>query len=648
MSKLAFFYQLQGLTYNDLDTRDFLTTVVDDVETPLSAAQISSLNAEGKQLWVYTSIGEAANFHEYYVNGGWDTNPPDFIIGQNPEFSSAFRVKFWDPDWQDVVITRIEGLMAKGYNGVYMDVIDTYLVPDVVAAFEAEFPGGDIKAAMTDFVVNISETLKAIDPDFRIIAQNATALLNNDPINTLDQPLSPNTRFIDAIDGLAKESTFVLGDLIPPPWGPYDARYVQNVLNAGKFVIGLEYPGSAYAREYAWETALSSGYIPYLDDRIHNGYFQSIAQNYQTLDQLSAEQIALLTVDADIVTPTLPGGEEAIIGTEGADLLNGTTDNDTIYGLDGNDTLNGGDGDDFLYGWNGNDSIIGGNGNDSLFADDGNDIVYGGAGRDYLYGWNGNDTLHGEDGNDVIYADAGADSVTGGAGDDIVYGATGNDTIYGNDGYDQLYGDEGHDLLYGNAGNDRIYGWDGNDTIYGGIGNDSIAGDAGDDVLHGNDGNDWIYDNTGNTLVYLGDGNDWSFTGNGNDTVYGGAGHDVIFAWEGDDFLYGGDGNDLLSGEGGNDFIVGGKGNDSLYGGAGNDLFFIQLNDGVDLIDGFTYGEDKIELNGFGAGVNFANFIAPNLTYAGWYAVIDLGDASSLRINNVTAGSLSAADFDFS
>ena len=644
MSKLPFFYQLQGLTYNDLATRDFMTTVVDNIETPLSEAQIDALQGQGKQLWVYTSIGEAASFHEYYVNGNWGQNPPDFIIGQNPEFFSAFRVKFWDPDWQEVVITRMENLMAKGFNGVYMDVIDTYLVPDVRAAYEAEFPNGNIQQAMTDFIVNISEHMKELNPDFRIIAQNATALLNLDPINTLDQPLNPNTRFIDAIDALAKESTFVLGELTPPPWGPYDARYVQNVLDAGKLVIGLEYPSGQFAENYAWENALNAGYIPYLDDRRHDGYYRQIDENFQTLNRLSDAQKALLTLEAAIAPEPQPMGD--IIGTTAGDVLIGGEGHDKIYGLEGNDTLTGGSGNDSIYGWEGNDKIYGGIGNDSLFADAGDDYVEGGAGNDYIFGWSGHDTLLGEAGNDIIYADAGNDSVEAGDGNNIVYGADGNDTIYGGANYDQLYGDGGNDRVAGNGGNDRIYGWDGNDTLFGGTGNDSIAGDAGHDRIYGGDGNDWAYANVGNDYVELGNGNDWGFGDAGNDTLDGGGGNDVLFAWEGNDFLYGGAGNDLLSGEGGNDFIAGGTGADSMYGGAGFDLFFIELNSGADLIDGFKHGEDKIELHGFG-NVNFNNFIAPNITYAGWYAVIDLGDASSLRINNVSTGSLSAADFDF-
>ncbi len=65
----------------------------------------------------------------------------------------------------------------------------------------------------------------------------------------------------------------------------------------------------------------------------------------------------------------------------------------------------------------------------------------------------------------------------------------------------------------------------------------------------------------------------------------------------GNDRLIGGDGNDLLLGGAGNDTLEGGNGDDVLNGGAGKDVFLYRTDvSGSDTINGFTRGQDKIDL----------------------------------------------------
>ncbi|MBU0795963.1 MAG: hypothetical protein KJ904_04945 [Alphaproteobacteria bacterium] len=108
-----------------------------------------------------------------------------------------------------------------------------------------------------------------------------------------------------------------------------------------------------------------------------------------------------------------------IIGTEGADLLNGAAGNDTIRGLGGNDTVNGSEGNDDLDGGDGNDSVIGGAGNDVIQGGKGADTISGGAGGDIIRGGKGQDSLEGGEGNDTIYSGYGQDTLTGGSGTDV-------------------------------------------------------------------------------------------------------------------------------------------------------------------------------------------------------------------------------------
>ncbi|MGW9368634.1 calcium-binding protein [Streptomyces xanthophaeus] len=121
------------------------------------------------------------------------------------------------------------------------------------------------------------------------------------------------------------------------------------------------------------------------------------------------------TADAAETDP-VPGNDRATANT--------TVNNArgcTIIGTSGADTLNGGYFTDVICGLSGNDTIRPGYGNDTVHGGAGNDNVDGSYGDDTLNGGNGNDTLLGNFGNDrlnTVDAVAGNDTANGGLGTD--------------------------------------------------------------------------------------------------------------------------------------------------------------------------------------------------------------------------------------
>jgi RTX calcium-binding nonapeptide repeat (4 copies) len=100
-----------------------------------------------------------------------------------------------------------------------------------------------------------------------------------------------------------------------------------------------------------------------------------------------------------------------------------------------------------------------------------------------------------------------------------------------------------------------------------------------------------------NTATYLNDrDNQTQGFENANDQIHGQGGNDRLSGLSGDDTLDGGDGNDVLLGGDGNDILVGGMGTDILAGGAGSDRFVLKPNTGVDVIQDFQLGVDRIQL----------------------------------------------------
>ncbi|MBK1986059.1 VCBS repeat-containing protein [Sphaerospermopsis aphanizomenoides BCCUSP55] len=348
-----------------------------------------------------------------------------------------------------------------------------------------------------------------------------------------------------------------------------------------------------------------------------------------------------------------------IAGNDGDNILNGGGGNDILYGNGGDDTLNGGDGNDSLNGGAGADNLIGGLGNDTYFVDNSGDTVTENpsAGTDtvnssvsFILDANiENLTLTGTayidgTGNDL------ANNITGNAGNNILNGGIGNDVLYGNGGNDNLSGGDGNDNLNGGAGADALIGGLGNDTYVVDNGGDTVTENpsAGTDTVNSSvsfilganierltlTGTAYI-DGTGNELAN-------NITGNaGNNILNGGIGNDVLYGNSGNDNLSGGDGNDSLNGGAGADTLIGGLSNDTLSGGVGNDIFRLNAsNEGIDKIQDFVVGEDKIEISATGFGGGLVAGALDNTAFISGLGVTTASDSLQRFIYNSSNGAL--------
>jgi Ca2+-binding RTX toxin-like protein len=122
---------------------------------------------------------------------------------------------------------------------------------------------------------------------------------------------------------------------------------------------------------------------------------------------------AVLTHHYTVVAPTCAGRAVTVMLALGDQA---TAGNDVILGTTGADTVNGGRGNDTICGLGGQDQINGGNGNDRVVAAGGNDTANGGAGNDALEGGAGSDALLGGPGNDTVTGGAQRDTCNGQAG----------------------------------------------------------------------------------------------------------------------------------------------------------------------------------------------------------------------------------------
>ncbi len=274
-------------------------------------------------------------------------------------------------------------------------------------------------------------------------------------------------------------SASLLAQPAPPTWNPYAPCAAAD--------LGQRFCGRTLA---AW-----------LDDALH-GEATVFVAGYR----LVCEPGKPCTLEPDATGHT--DGDDLLVGTPQADVLEGGPGNDCLVGLGGDDTLDGGAGHDWLEGGAGDDVLDG----DGVTTDKGQ------AGNDWLWGGAGDDVLQGRWGHDALYGGDGADELTGGYGDDRLDGQEGDDDLDGGSGDDTLRGGAGDDVARGGGGADAMWGGPGRDALDGQEGDDYLDGGTGDDLVRGGAGDDTVIAGTSGADVLCGNG--------GDDVLWGG--------WDGD------------------------------------------------------------------------------------------------------------------
>ncbi len=97
--------------------------------TPLPFAEIERLRAKplgaSRLLLAYLSIGEAEAYRSYW-DTSWSAHPPDWLREENPHWPGNYSVDYWNDEWQGLVYSSLDAILAAGFDGVYLDRVDVY------------------------------------------------------------------------------------------------------------------------------------------------------------------------------------------------------------------------------------------------------------------------------------------------------------------------------------------------------------------------------------------------------------------------------------------------------------------------------------------------------------------------------------------
>lgn len=278
-----FVYQLQKIRLARMGKTKFDLAVIDYSEdgsedTRFTARQIKMLkNSPGGQklILAYMSIGEAEDYRWYWKKS-WDANhdgipdkgAPSWLGPSNPEWWGNYKVKYWEPGWQAIILgsstSYLDKIIESGFDGVYLDIIDAY---------EYWGPGGEsglnrssAKQDMVDFVIKISHYARNKKPDFGIFPQNGA-------------PLGSHKEYLDAITGIGQEDIHYGyngdGQKNPAKVTQELEGYLDSFKKAGKLVLTVDYPfgcsenipcfnqGTKGKINMAYSQSKKKGYIPY-------------------------------------------------------------------------------------------------------------------------------------------------------------------------------------------------------------------------------------------------------------------------------------------------------------------------------------------------------------------------------------------------
>ena len=80
----------------------------------------------GKRIVIaYLSIGEAEDYR-FYWKKEWNKNKPDWIVSENENWSGNYIVKYWKPEWKEIIKEYQKKLDEIGVDGYLLDTLDTY------------------------------------------------------------------------------------------------------------------------------------------------------------------------------------------------------------------------------------------------------------------------------------------------------------------------------------------------------------------------------------------------------------------------------------------------------------------------------------------------------------------------------------------
>ncbi len=234
---------------------------------PWTRADLNAIRAgkAGRRVICYVSIGEAEDYRPYWKKG-WlkdgklTSTAPGWLVAENPDWAGNYKVKYWAKGWQQTMLPVIDSVMAAGFDGVYLDIVDGF------EFFERDGDkfidnrmnpetGKTYRRDMVDWVKTIAAHVRKNDSNALVVPQNGPQLL-------------AHPDFLATASAIGIEDLFTDGNRLKPKADTdYSLGFLKKIIEAGKPVLLIEYATNAERRNLVKARARKLGFTWLLTDR---------------------------------------------------------------------------------------------------------------------------------------------------------------------------------------------------------------------------------------------------------------------------------------------------------------------------------------------------------------------------------------------
>ena len=239
----------------DMVVLDFIPSEENNTDYPMADVVAQLHHAPHPKLVIaYIDIGQAEDFRTYWQSG-WRIGNPEWIVGGDPDgWEGNYPVAYWSKEWRDIWLGEtgfLQQILEVGFDGVYLDWVEAYSDENVAAY--AEQDGVDARQEMIWWVGDIAERVRALQPEFIVIGQNAAEL-------------AESGEYLDVISAIAQEQVWFDGAADDDPPGDCPLPRTEADVETEAYVASLSRPCRALYEAFPDSTlhVSSEGYLYYL------------------------------------------------------------------------------------------------------------------------------------------------------------------------------------------------------------------------------------------------------------------------------------------------------------------------------------------------------------------------------------------------
>lgn len=209
-----------------------------DETTPSLLSQYKEL---GKTVLAYVNVGYAENWRTYWN----DTQLHEIIHGET-EYEGEYYVEYWNPTWFRIISKYVEAYLSNGYDGIYLDNIDAYIVLNETNYTWAQHI--NLRRSMIQLIANLSSYAKNLTKNHALVYVNIGGALED---------LDGGTILADYIDGYLREEVVFYSQaacvnkrVSPSEWWIQESYLIQGV-ESGLDVNVVEFVSNHYEAIYS-------------------------------------------------------------------------------------------------------------------------------------------------------------------------------------------------------------------------------------------------------------------------------------------------------------------------------------------------------------------------------------------------------------